>query len=84
MVPKYGVVNEVDLLGWWLAILDFSDSLIVENVVFAVVDHLVGDLDEETSHGVVGVVVSGDGVDHLDGVHQGRQGVLDCLRCAFV
>ena len=64
--------------------MNLSDSLVIEDVVLAVVDHLVGDLHEESSHGVVGVVVTSDGVDHLDGVHQCWESILNCLRGAFI
>jgi hypothetical protein len=40
---------------------------------------LVGDLNEEASHSLVGVVVSGDGVDHLDAVHQSWENLFDGL-----
>lgn len=73
LIPEYAIVScggsTLGLLGRCLG----SSSrlcLKVENVVFTVHDHLVGDLDEETSHSLVSVVVSSYGVDHLDGVHQ--------------
>lgn len=56
----------------------------VDDVVLAVSDHLVGDLDEKASHALGSVVVAGDGVDHLDGVHQGGESVLDGLGVANV
>jgi len=40
---------------------------------------LLSDLDKETSHTIVRVVVTSDGVDHLDAVHQGRKSILDGL-----
>jgi hypothetical protein len=43
----------------------------VDDVVLAVSDHLVGDLHEKRSHALSSVVVASDGVDHLDGVHEG-------------
>jgi hypothetical protein len=52
-------------------------SVEVQDVVLAVHDHLVGDLDEETGHSFVSVVVSSYGVDHLDGVHQNRESFDD-------
>jgi hypothetical protein len=61
-----------------------SDSLEVENVVLAVVDHLLSDLHKESSHAVVGVVVSSNGVDHLDAVHQSGKGILDSVRGTFI
>ena len=45
---------------------------------------MVGDLDEEASHAFSSVIVAGDGVDHLDGVHQGWQSLFDRLRIANV
>ena len=45
--------------------------------VLAVRDHLVRDLGKEVGHALRRVVVAGDGVDHLDGVHQRRQRVDD-------
>jgi len=61
-----------------------SDASEVNNVIFTVGNHLVGNLDEKTSHSLVCVVVSGDCVNHLDGVHQGGKSVLDGLGCAFI
>jgi hypothetical protein len=49
----------------------------VHNVILAVEDHLVGDLHEKSSHSLGGVIVSGNGVDHLDGVEKGWEGLLD-------
>ena len=46
-------------------------SLEVENVPAAPGDHFCCDLNKEASHPFVCVVVSGDGVNHLDTVHQG-------------
>ena len=64
--------------------LPFSDFLIVDDVVLAVVDHLVRDLNEQPGHSVVGVIVSSDSVNHLDAIHQGGQGILYGLGGAFV
>lgn len=61
-----------------------SDASEVNNVVFTVGNHLVGNLDEKSSHSLVCVVVSSDGVNHLDGVHKGGKSVLDRLGCAFI
>ena len=79
VIPKH-------IIGHWtlLDVLTSSDSSEVEDVVFALDDHLVGDLDEETGHSLVGVVVSGDGVDHLDTVHESWEGVLDGLWVSIV
>ena len=49
----------------------------VKNVVLAVHDHLVGDLDKKSGHSLVSVVVSSNSVDHLDGVHQNGEGLDD-------
>jgi len=73
MVPEDVVVH--DLLAGLVSAL--TDPAEVEDVVLAVVDHLLGDLHEQASHSIVSVIVSGDGVDHLDAVHQSWQGVLD-------
>ena len=75
-----------DVITLWALLLavTVSDSDEVQNVVLAVVDHLVRDLHEETGHSLVGVVVSGDGVDHLDTVHQSWKGVLDSLWVSVV
>ena len=73
MVPK-------NIIILWLTLftgLTSSDSSEVENIELTVVDHLVGDLDKEASHSLVGVVVSGNGVDHFDTVHQSWEGLFD-------
>jgi len=51
----------------------------IQDIELAVSDHLVGDLDKKTGHSLVGVVVSGDGVDHLDTVHQSWKSFLNGL-----
>lgn len=38
----------------------------VDDVVFAVSNHLVGDLYEQTGHTLISVVVTCDCVDHLN------------------
>ena len=48
--------------------------------LLAVTNHLVGDLGEEVRHAILGVVVTSDGVDHLDGVHESGESVDD-RRC---
>jgi len=74
-IPKDIVTLDSTLLDGFTS----SDLSEVENVELAVGDHLIGDLDEETSHSFVGVVVSGDGVDHLDTVHQSWKSFLNGL-----
>jgi hypothetical protein len=71
--------------GVWLSVFNKSGttSLLlshlfeVEDGELASVNHLVGDLDEQLGHSLVGVVVPGDGVDHLDAVHQSWEHLLD-------
>ena len=75
IVPK----NIITLWSTFLARFTVSDSNEVQDVVLAVSDHLVGDFDEKTGHSFVGVVVSSDGVDHLDAVHQSWENFLDGL-----
>jgi len=92
VVPQDGVVDWASLLAlsllssgeltnWGHTKLEATE---VDDVETAVSDHLVGDLDEETSHALISVVVTGDGVDHLDGVHKGRESVLDALGSTIV
>jgi hypothetical protein len=91
MVPQARVVNGSRLLASGNCLGKRADgrhaeadATEVNNVILAVVDHLVGDLHEEASHALVGVVVTRNGVDHLDGVHESGKGFLDRLRVAFV
>ena len=82
-----GFVIPKDIIVLWLsflASLTSSDSSEVEDVVFAVVDHLVGNLHEEACHSLIGVVVSGNGVDHLDTVHESWKGLFDGVRISIV
>lgn len=51
----------------------------VVDAVVAVVDHLVGDFDEQLGHSGRTLVVAGDGVDHFNGVHEGGKGLNDLL-----
>lgn len=77
-VPENIVIEHfVSLLRWLHCAI--SDLLVEENVKLALVNHLVSDFDEQTSHSFIGIVVPGDGMNHLDTVHQGRQGILDSL-----
>jgi len=66
MVPQNIVTEWLTLL----ACLSSPNSSEVQDVVLTVGNHLIGDLNEQTSHSLVGVVVSGDSMDHLDTVHQ--------------
>lgn len=80
MVPEDLVTGRLSLL----ISLTSSDSSEVEDGELAVVDHLIGDLDEESGHSLVGAVVSSDGVDHLDTIHESWKSLLDSLWVAFV
>lgn len=80
MVPKVIIGWEVALL--WLNTL--TDELEVQDVCSAVFDHLIGDLDKQAGHTLIGVVVSGNRMDHLDAVHEGWEGFLDGLWSSVV
>ncbi len=45
-------------------------------------DHAIGNLHEELRHPFRRVEEPGDGVDHLEGVHERRDGVDDLGRCS--
>lgn len=49
------------------------------DLFLAVLDHLICDFDKQTSHLIRGVIEPGDGVDHLDRVHQRREGFNNLL-----
>jgi hypothetical protein len=55
-----------------------------EDVIFTIGDHLVGNFAEQVGHGGGAGVISGDGVDHLDSVHQGWEGFDDGFWSSFV
>lgn len=55
-----------------------------EDVALAVQNHLVGDLNEEACHSFVCVVIPRYCVNHLDRVHQNRQGLFDLHRITLV
>jgi hypothetical protein len=76
--------QDLNNLGW--GPLPHILTLILRryDLLLTVLDHLVGDFDEEPGHFVGGVVETGDSVDHLDGVHQGGERVDDLLWCACV
>jgi hypothetical protein len=80
------VIPEDVITGWstFLSSLTILDSSGVEDGELAVGDHMVGDLGKKAGHSLVGVVVSGDGVDHLDAVHQSWESLLDGLWSSFV
>jgi hypothetical protein len=65
------------LRSTFLGVVTSLESNEVEDIVLAVVDHLVGDLDEQAGHSLIGIVVSSDGVDHLNTIHQGWKGLFD-------
>lgn len=73
MVPQDIIIHDL-LAGLFSAL---TDSAEVQDVVLAIIDHLLSDFNEQTGHTVVSVIVSGDGMNHLNAVHQGRKGVLD-------
>ena len=80
MVPK-------DIIVLWSSFLTSStklDSSEVKNVELAVGDHLVGDFSKESCHSLVSVIISSDGVDHLDTVHQSWKCLFDGLWSSFV
>ena len=83
LLPEDGVVHGGRALGRFLGD-GTTGTLEPKNVLFAVDDHLVGDLDEETGHTLVSVVITRNGVDHLDGVHQDGEGLLDCNWIAVI
>ena len=80
VVPK----NIVTLWCAFLAGLSLSDSSEVEDGELAIGDHLVGDLSEQAGHSLVGVIVSGDGVDHLDTVHQSWESLFDGIWISII
>ena len=47
------------------------------DVLFAAGDHLIGDLDEESSHALASVVVVRGGVNHANGVDEARNRLQD-------
>jgi len=80
MIPK-------DIITSWLTFLSSDtklDSSEVKDGELAVGDHLVGDFCEESGHSLVGVVVSCDGVDHLDTVHQSWKCLFDCFWISII
>lgn len=92
MVPKESVVDWRSLLAggdvgaseltkWSLS---ESKSAEVDDVVLAVCNHLVGNLNEKSGHSLICVVVARDRVNHLDRVHERGKSLLNGLRCAFV
>jgi hypothetical protein len=80
MIPE----NIIVLWGSFLSSLTHLDSSEVKNVELAVGDHLIGDFSEKSSHSLVGVVISSDGMDHLDTVHQSWKSLFDRFWISFV
>ena len=80
VVPKVIISWKVTLL--WLDTL--ADELEVQDVCSAVLDHLVSDLDKQAGHTLIGVVISGNRMNHLDAVHEGWEGLLNSLWCSIV
>jgi len=64
--------------------LTFADFQEKNDIVLAIVDHLVGDLAEQLCHTVIGIVISSNGVDHLDAIHQTWKGLFDCIWISIV
>ena len=54
------------------------------DIVLAVVDHLIGNLAEQFCHAVIGIVITSNSVDHLDAIHQTWEGFFDCIWISIV
>ena len=76
--------NIIVLWSSFLSGLTLLDSSEVKNVELAVGNHLIGDLSKKSSHSLVGVVISGDSMDHLDTVHQSWKSLFDRFWISFV
>jgi hypothetical protein len=74
VIPKRRVITDGSLFCKKTTLLNLSE---VEDVILAVGDHLVGDLGKKSGHSFISVVVSGDGMDHLNTVHQSWKGFLN-------
>jgi len=61
-----------------------SNSSEVKNVELAVINHLVGDLDEEASHSLICAVVSCYSVNHLDTIHKSWKSFFNGLWVSLV
>lgn len=75
------------IICWQIASLwlqAFADQAKVQDIGSAVLDHLISDLDEKTSHALIGIVVPSNGVDHLDAVHECWQSLFDRLWSSIV
>jgi len=64
--------------------LTFADFQEENDIVLAIIDHLVGDLTEQLSHTIVGIVITSNCVDHLDAIHQTWEGFFDCIWISIV
>lgn len=80
MVPENVIILRLAFFSSFSSL----DSSEVENGELAILDQLISNLDEQTSHPLIGVVVTSDGVDHLDAIHQSWQSFLDALGVSFV
>jgi hypothetical protein len=49
----------------------------IKNVELAISNHLVCDFSKKSGHSFVGVVVSGNGMNHFDAVHQSWKSFFD-------
>lgn len=92
MIPQHSVIDRCrfltlcflslgQLTNWCQALLNSTE---VDDIEAAVSDHLVSDADKETSHTLIGVVVTSDSVNHLNRVHKGGKGVLDRFGVAII
>lgn len=82
-VQLHALVEEVDEFSR-LSHPELGDIFAFADMVFAVLDHLVGYLHEQMSHPFTGVVVPSDRVYHLHRVHECRQSLYDLLRSPCV
>ena len=83
LVESNATFQDRDELGR-LSIPDVIGLLAIEDSVLAIGDHLVGDFHKETSHFVSRVVESGNGVYHLNSIHEGRQSLDDLFRSPVI
>ena len=81
--PKNGIVHTRTTL---LRFGGLGTGILLEgkDVSLTVIDHLVSDLDEETGHTLIGVVVTSDSVDHLNGVHKDGESFANAVRCSII
>jgi hypothetical protein len=64
--------------------LTFADFQEENDIVLAVVDHLVCNLAKQFSHTVISIIITSNSVNHLDAIHQTWKSLFDRIWISII